>query len=252
MWDFGGKTLTPLTFDPNPDIFPVWTHDGRGIVFASARNGALNLYRQAADGTGSAERLTTAPHTQFANSVTPDGTHLLINEFKDSADISIAPVNGKSAPTPLLQGPGTQRAAEVSPNGRFVAYESDESGKSEIYVQTFPDVRRGRWQISSGGASKPVWSPNGKELFFIDAEEQLTAVAVETASRFTRGNATTLFKAPNIPALVSGRFYDVARDGRFIIIKDAPDSAGTQKGQNLVVVVNWPAELAAKVGGTIR
>ncbi len=251
VWDLARQTLTRLTFDPGADLFPVWTRDGRRILFASARGGAFNIYAQAADGTGSVERVTEAAYAQYANVVTADGSSLLINELKaaQNPDVSVVPLMAKGPATPLLQSPATERAADLSPDGTFVAYESDESTRQEIYVRPFPNVDAGKWQISTAGGTKPAWSPTGRELFYVDPTGVLMAVPVQTSPTFKAGNPTKLFAAPNIATLASARFYDVSRDGqRFILIKELPPPPGqalVPAGPTFVVVLNWPAALNA-------
>jgi serine/threonine-protein kinase len=253
IWDLSRRTLSRFSFDPGADLFPVWSHDSRRIIWSSSPSGSFNLYGQAADGTGAPERLTTAPHAQYALSTTADD-RVLILELKaaQNADVGIAPLTGKGPVTPLLQSPATERGAEVSPDGRFVAYSSDESSTSEVYVRPFPNVNDGKWQISTAGGSKPVWSPTGRELFYVDAGSMLQAVPVQTTPVFKPGNPTKLFEARNIATLASGRFYDVMRDGqKFVMIKELPPPPGqptTPTGPSFVVILNWAEELKAKFG----
>jgi serine/threonine-protein kinase len=253
IWDLARRTLTRFSFDPGADLFPVWTHDSRRIIWSTSPSGSFNLHIQAADGTGAPQRLTTAPHAQYALSTTADD-RVLILELKaaQNADVGVLPLAGNGSLTPLLQSPATERGAEVSPDGRFVVYSSDESSTSEIYVRPFPNVNEGKWQISTAGGSKPMWSPTGRELFYIDANNQLQAVPVQTTPVFRPGNPTRLFEARNIATLASGRFYDVTRDGqKFVMIKELPPPPGqptTPAGPSFVVVLNWPEELRTKFG----
>ncbi len=253
VWDLARTTLTRFTFDPVADLFPVWTRDSRRILWASARAGAFNLYWQAADGTGSPERLSEAPYGQYAMSVTADGKGVLINDLKaaQNPDVSLVPFEGKGPPVPILESAATERGADISPDGRFIAYESDESKTSEVFVRPFPNVNEGKWQVSIAGGSKPAWSPNGRELFYIDGASNLMAVSVQMTPTLERGNPVKLFEARNIATLASARFYDVSRDGqRFVMIKELPPPPGQSTiptGPTFVVVLNWPEELKAKL-----
>ena len=179
---FARETLTRLTFDPGFDRLPVWSPDGQRIAFSSQRDGSVgNLFSQVADGTGPVERVAEQNERQvFPTSFSPDATQLLVfgalgdgGTAQDEDDIGIVALEaagsgGSStrAVGPLLQTAFGERNAEVSPDGRWVAYESNESGQDEIYVRPFPDVESGRWQVSTGGGTRPLWARNGRELFY--------------------------------------------------------------------------------------
>jgi eukaryotic-like serine/threonine-protein kinase len=252
VWDLDRETSTRITVDPGVDSFPVWTTDSRRIVYSSMHGGASpNLFWQAADGTGSAERLTTADHVQFAMSFSPDGGSLLVKEQNAGTadDISILSMTGKREVASLIHTSFNERNAEVSPDGHWLAYESDESTLGQIYVQPFPQVNNGgRVQISTNGGWKPMWAPNGRELFYFN-DNALYGVAVHTTPSFSLGKPVKLFDARLTWQLVSGRFYDISRDGqRFVVIKDPrPTNQAAAEAQGLVVVVNWVEELKAKV-----
>ena len=153
LWDLPRATLTRATFDPGADVFPVWLRDGRQLLFSSARAGAVNLFAQAADGSGDVTQLTTSPNVQHATSVSPDGTRLVFAETAPatSLDVMQLRLDGTHAVTPLVQTPFSERNAEVSPDGRWLAYEANDSGRYNIYVRPFPDVSSGYWQVSASG-----------------------------------------------------------------------------------------------------
>ena len=253
VWNMTRSTLTPLTFDPNIDGNPVWTPNSQRIVFASARGGtAGNLYWQAADGTGAPERLTTSDHPQFPASVSPDGSHLVLTDRGSTDDVGLLTMD-KRQYAPLVATPSAERNAEVSPDGKWLAYESFESTPPQIYVRPFPDVNGGRWQISKDGGIKPAWSANGRELFYVGGSGVATAlyaVPIPTTP-ISAGNPVKLFDVQNMPGQANSRFYDVARDGMFVVIKSPlpTDVSGSANTQKLVVVANWVEELKVRVGG---
>ena len=148
-----------------------------------------------------------------------------------------------------MQTPLQERNAEVSPDGRWVAYQSDESGRYEIYVRPFPEVNGGRWQVSTSGGIQPLWARSGKELFYLGPRDAVMSVAVEGGSTFGAGNPTRLFEARySLP--VFGRTYDVSPDGRrFLMTKVSGGTDQTAAPSQLIVVQNWTEELKRLVPG---
>ena len=147
IWDFARETLTRLTFAPAEDFYPVWTPDGRKVAFASNRDGGFNLYWKAADGTGTVERLTESENLQFPSAFTPDGKQLVFSEF-GRQDSNLGRLSLEGSSEPLLATEFNERNGEISPDGRWLAYESDASGQYEVYVRPFPNVEDGQWLIS--------------------------------------------------------------------------------------------------------
>jgi serine/threonine protein kinase/Tol biopolymer transport system component len=246
IWDLAQETLTPLTIDRAQDMFPVWTPIGNRVIFASNRTGVGNLYWQAADGTGVAEQLVTSLNTQYGLSITEDGRQLVIRDNSArGADLSVVHVDEKRRVEPLLQGAYVEDNGAISPDGQWLAYESTESGRSEVYVRPFPNVNSGRFPISTAGGSKPVWAPNGRELFYLDGDGHMTAVPVQTTGAFTRGAPKKLFTTRYFGT--NARNYDVSRDGqKFLMIKELSGAATPATPIN--VVLNWFEELNARVG----
>jgi len=253
IWDLKRQTMSRLTFDPGLDRAPVWTPDGRRVIFSSQRGGLTsggNIFWQAADGTGTVERLTTSDHAQFTTSVSPDGTRLVFRDDdpKSRRDISMATLDGKGTTESLVRTPFDEENAEVSPDGKWLAYQSNESGPSQVYVRPFPKVDGGRWQISTMGGSRPAWGRNGRELFYLDATSQMMTVPVQTSPAFSAGNPARVFDT-RYPTPNNGRTYDVSADGqRFLMIKgnDTERTSGTPPA-NIVVVLNWFEELKQRV-----
>ena len=262
-WDFARRTLTPLNLNPGTDMSPVWTPDGRRIIWTSSRGGGTpNLYWQAADGTGAPARLTTTLGAQWPTSISSDGTQVAIfgtpttgatQGRAGTLDISVVTLDGSSTPVtkPLIESTGAKSNAEISPDGRWVAYQSDESGQVQVYVRPFPKVDSGRWQISPAGGTRPAWARNGRELFYLDGNDQLTSVPVQTkATTFGAGTPTkildTKYYAGATTAGFDLRAYDVSPDGqRFLMIKDTPSGAQESAAPpaSMVVVLNWMEEL---------
>lgn len=257
-WDFARETLTSLIFDSGAHFLnPLWTPDGRHIVFGVSRNGSTaDLYRRSADGTGIDERLTTTDRAQRTNAITPDGRYMVFEQMTPTAGYDFMRMSLEGAPQvePLLQTPFDERDAAISPDGHWMAYESNSSGQAQVYVRPFPNVTAAVYQISRNGGRTPVWAPAGGELFFVN-RASIMAVPVQSTPTFSAGNPTKLFDAPSI--LLDARFagsgsvrtYDVSRDGtRFLMIKEnAVSSDHEAPPASMVVVQHWFQELNAKV-----
>ena len=183
VYDLARDTPTRLTFDPARDAFPLWTQDGERVVFASARDGGpLNVYSKAADGTGDVERLTTRPHLQVPASWADDGRTLVLYERSPDTggDVAVLSMDGANETELLLKEEFAQAYPEISPDGRWMAYQSTESGQPEIYVQPFPNVDDGKWQISRDGGRVPMWGPDGRELFFRSSDASMMVAPIDT------------------------------------------------------------------------
>jgi serine/threonine-protein kinase len=232
----------------------VWTPDGKRIIFESNRTGVFNLYSQAADGTGVAEPLTKSPNAMWPHSISPDGTRIVLHEtqIKTGNDLDVLVMDGKSKPEPLIQTPFSEEHGEISPDGRWLAYDSNESGQQQVYVRPFPNVNGGHWQVSPAGGAKAVWARNGKELFYLSGRAMM-AVPIQMTSSFSAGNPAKLFEGSYLSFGGPGstaRWYDVSRDGqKFLMIKEpATTTDPTATQASMVVVLNWVEELKARVG----
>ncbi len=232
---------TRLTFNPAPDLAPIWSPDGSRIAFASHRAGRLDIYVKAANGAGTAQILVGDMRDKVPLSWSPDGRYLAYSSLdgtKSAHDIWMLPMFGDRRPFPFRQGPFDEAAAAFSPDSKWLAYSSDESGRYEVYVVPFPEGS-GKWQISTNGGNQPVWRRDGKELFYIAGDNTLMAVAAtQREGSLQVGGPRPLFKV-HFPG--STTTYDVAPDGnKFVAITYPISHDGSQP---VTLVVNWPALL---------
>jgi eukaryotic-like serine/threonine-protein kinase len=254
VWDLADENLTQVTADPAVDVAPVWTPDGQDIIFGSTRAGIQNLYRQPADGSRPAEPLTANASAQFPLSISPDGTQLVVRQqtldpvvafdlflLHLNSSIPSRDMAGQPAIARLMRTTSPKDNGIISPNGRWLAYESNESTQYQIYVRPFPEVERGRWQVSNAGGRSPVWAANGRELFYLDSDGFLTRVPVETSGTFEHGKPARVLSTRYYT--VNIRTYDVSRDGqKFLMIKNVADQQKLSS-QEIIVVKNWFEDL---------
>ncbi len=252
LYDLSRETLTRLTFEGNANANPAWTPDGKRIAYQSNREGPPNLFWQLADGSGGLERLTTSEYLHAPESWSPDGQLLAFLEINPTTgyDIWVLRLSDPSAPLGagrkaqlFLRTPFNESAPRFSPDGRWLAYISDESGRWEIYVQPYPGPG-GKWLISTEGGTEPVWNPNGRELFYRSGDRMMT-VEIKTQPGFSAGKPKVLFEGQYLPTPATFPNYDVTPDGqRFLMLKPSEqDQAATQ----INVVLNWFEELKRRV-----
>ena len=241
IYDLTRETLTRLTFETTGSLNPAWTPDGKRVVFQAGS--PSNLFGQFVDGTGKAERLVAREYRDAPNSWSPDGQALAFTETSPitAMDIMILPSDGKARP--FLQTPFNEGAARFSPDGHWLAYVSDESGRYEIYVQPYPGPGE-KWQVSTDGGTEPVWNPNGRELFYRQGDKMM-AVDVATRPSFSPGKPRMLFEGRYLRAAQANPAYDVFPDGqRFLMVKETQQE---QTSTQIDVVQNWFEELKQKV-----
>jgi Tol biopolymer transport system component len=223
----------------------VWSPDGKQIVFNSARDGPPNLYMKAASGTGNEERLTQSSSTvQTPFDWSRDGRYILYSQPAEASlatDLWILPMTGERKPVPFLQTPFNETQGQFSPDGRWVAYVSNESNRNEIYVRNFSGAPA-KFQISNNGGAFPHWRGDGKELYYLSADGKMMATIIKaTAEVFERETPKVLFDAPWLSGGPLGTYrYDVTRDGqRFLIIAQRQGD----RTQPLTLIMNWQAGL---------
>jgi len=242
-WDLDRRVLTKLTLDRDINRGIAWSHDGKRLAFSAVNKGQETVFWQSADGTGNPEPLTQGNgRPQVPYSFTPDGLLLFGEPGAPPFDVYAMAVKGDRKVEPLLASAYSEHNAEVSPNGKWVAYQSNESGRDEIYVRPFPAVSGSRRQISIVGGTRPLWSRDGRELFYLaPGQGRMMSVPVVTEGEFRAAEARTLFEGPYFRG-PTGRTYDVSPDGkRFLMIRSAAGVSETRP--QMVVVLNWMEEL---------
>jgi eukaryotic-like serine/threonine-protein kinase len=228
-----------LTFDPAFDTTPIWSPDASRLMFSSNRQRRVDLFMKNSD--GAQEEKAILQNDQFnktPNDWSRDGKYILYTRDTDLWFATIPELK----PTQLLKAPALIRTGQFSPDGKWVAYASNESGRWEIYVTSFPDAR-GKWQVSAGGGEQPHWRSDGKELFFLSSDYKMMAVPVTTGNNFDAGLPVALFQAtPRQPISTNDQFgYDITRDGQRFLILTQVKQADTQP---MTVILNWPAKLS--------
>ncbi len=249
--DIERDTASRLTFLPGVNRNPVWTPDGRNIVFLSANHPNEGIYIIASDGSGEPHRLTDGKLGDFPSSISPDGRRLAFARAGNdrSPDIFTAPIEGDPAhpklgkPDLFLGTPFSETSAEFSPDGRWLAYQSNESGAMEVYVRPFPGPG-GRWQISTGGGGSPAWSRDGRELLFQERAGRIMAVAYSTKGASFIPGATREWPSSLTTRIPSTRSFDPTPDGKRLAAFLTDDSASGEKPQtHLTFLLNLQDEL---------
>ena len=241
LYDLTRDTLTRLTFAAGDNIDPVWTSDGKRIVFKGNGN---RLFWQPSDGSGAAEALTDSnlSSNDIPSSVSPDGQALAFTQDTAPRSIWILPLQDRK-PHLFDRGQSNENSPRFSPDGHWIAYDSAESGRAEIYVRPYPGPG-GKWQISTDGGTEPVWNPKGRELFY-RAGNKMIAVEVTTQPAFSAGKPTVLFEGAYAPTPRSFPNYDVSPDGQRFLMLKASEQA--QAPTQINVVLNWFEELKRRV-----
>jgi serine/threonine protein kinase/Tol biopolymer transport system component len=244
IYDLKRETASRLTFNPADDLDPAWSADGSRIFFSSNRAGQVDIYQQAANGLGMAQPVfQSKDQNKYLDDVSADGRYLLYDTGggANGTDLWALPLFGDRKPFAFVQGSSFgAHSARFSPNGRFVAYDSNETGKMETYVQTFPQ-QTGKWQISPSGGLEAFWRRDGKELFYLTPDNQLMAVPVNTDAASSQAGIPKPLFQPQLVSIGNWRnIYVPSPDGqRFLMLTPASEA----KPEPITVVVNWPALL---------
>jgi dipeptidyl aminopeptidase/acylaminoacyl peptidase len=243
LLELGRGVLSRFTFDPTPDGFPIWSPDGSRIVFSSNRKGPYDLFQKPAIGAGTEELLLATAQEKIPTDWSPDGRLLLYRSVDPETgyDIWALSLDGDGKPFPVVQTNFDERDAQFSPDGTWIAYQSNESGRLEIYIQPFPGPGS-KLQVSTNGGAQARWGPHGKELFYMALDARLMAVPIRLASHpqtAEPGSPTPLF-ATRVGGALQGTFrqqYDVSSDGRFLMNTITEEAASP-----ITVILNWNPE----------
>jgi Tol biopolymer transport system component len=238
-WDLGRKVKIPQTFGAahqTSSIFPIWSPDGRRIAFTLVRNGKYSLAIKEADGSDTFEEVVEGVERyRFAADWSPDGGTLVYSEgHQEGHAIWMLRLEGERRPHRFLEGPFSTREPKFSPDGRWIAYVSNEPGEYNVFVAPFPGPG-GRWQVSSQGGTNPRWRRDGKEIFFVSADDRIVAADITT-------HGSTIEVGPVRPLFLVRTYgvfsrLDVAADGQSFVVPREPGSPGTA----LALVSGWPA-----------
>jgi serine/threonine protein kinase len=252
IWDLARENLTRLTFN-EASHGPLWTPDGQRIAFALGSWNKEVVYWKAANGTGEDEKLGSAPDRGLSPwSWSSDGKTLAVLESSGgwNLDIGSLSMEGDHKWRSLLHEKYLEFQPKISPDGRWMAYNSAESGKGEVYVRPFPEVNKGKWQVSTSGGNSPLWSPDGRELFYRGGDSVI-AVAVQTEPTFKCGKPVPLFRGTYVGLNIGiGTEWDISPDGkRFLMMKEAESTGkpAAEAPRKINIVVNWFEELKQRV-----
>jgi serine/threonine protein kinase len=247
VWDLARKTMTRLTFDAGRDSGPVWSPDGRHVAFSSNRGGMFQLYRKDAAGAGEEERLVEGRNQIAPLDWSRDGRYLLYSERNQETgrDLMALPLDGDRTPITVARTPFRENVGRFSPDGRWLAYKSNDTGRDELYVQAFSgdgaaEGPRGKWQISNSGASDMSWRDDGRELYYQTPDGRVMAVALEAGPDGVLAETPReLFSADiDTGALHS---FQATGDGQRFLLLLRPRSEG--RTTPLTVISNWQAAL---------
>lgn len=245
-WDLARSVSTRLSSAPEFEDAPVWSPRGDEVAFSSLRAGNIDIYLRQADGSGEEEAVAATPQNEWPSDWSRDGKYLLYDQSDPETGRDLwyleRDEDGSGwEPQPFLQEPSLQAAPKLSPNGRYVAYVSDESGQTEIYVQPFPEGGR-KVTVSNSGGSQVRWSRDGKELFYVEGQK-LMVVAVSAEGVFSAGLPTELFEHPGLRNSFNNPHYDVSLDGQRFILPEPVGYDPAEAPQSTIrVVLNWFTE----------
>ena len=247
IWDMDRHTLSKLTTTPGRQNFPVWAPDGRRIAYGASLPAFARVFWQEADGGNAPEQLANpdADHPALPSGFSPDGTRLVVFD-PNRAALSVMDLRQHRIIQRYDDPPANRaRNGVVSPDGRWLAYESDPTGRLEIFVRALNGQPSGRWAVSTDGGTQPVWSRDGRELFFVAPGGGLMRVGVGPGETWNSTAPTILIRGPYRWSAqnVSGRLYDTTPDGRFLFLKPESTAPRFVQPRSIVVIPNWLTEL---------
>jgi Tol biopolymer transport system component len=237
IYDLQGQSAKRITFDPAIDSMPVWSPDGTRVVFSSSRKKTFDLYLKAADGAQEERAIEATPaEDKYPSAWSRDGKYILYTRGTNLWFLTFPDFKGQL----FLKAPSAMKDGQFSPDGKWVTYASNETGKWEIYVTSFPDAH-GKWQVSNGGGDQPRWRGDGKELFYVAADGKIMAVSVKEGANFNPGAPIALFQANQRTLVATSELlaYDVTPDGQRFLINTHVKNGEVRP---MSVVLNWDAE----------
>jgi Tol biopolymer transport system component len=247
-WDFARRVKTRQTFDPRPDRAAAWSPDARELVFSSVRTGVWQLFRKDVSSGRPEEQLTTGPSDKIVPSWSRDGRYILYIQIgmATAEDIWALPLEGDRVPFPILQSVAVETNPALSPDGKWLAFESPQSGRPEVIVTPFPSSRNPieanapRWQVSTQGGSRPRWSDDGRALLYVSLDDgSIMRAGVRAVPQGFESDPPRVFA--QIPVMPVARSpFDVTMDGRVLLLERTVNSAA------LSVVTNWHAALTGR------
>ena len=249
--------LSRFTFANGEERMPRWTADGQYVTFVSFWDGSyLDLYRRRADGTGDAELLLDYEQPLAQGFYGPNGEWLVLRTsgaagVRGGRDILGLRPGIDTVPVPLVVTENDEQAPAVSPDGRWLAYLSDETGRNEVFVRPFPDTDSGKWQVSDGGARGPLWAHGGRELFYMSADRDMMVAEIQTGPPFSVGQRLVLFRVDQeYPMTVVVGSFDISADDQRFLMRRRVAETETETGEttHLILVQNWFEELREKLG----
>lgn len=246
LYDIKSNSLSRFTFGPG-NYCPVWSKNGKNIYYASGVSGSEGIMVKAVNGSSSPQRILKSTITDYLQCLTPDSRYLIYNIFAGptQGDIFALDLKDNFKVDTLLATKNFEYGGQVSPDGKWILYGSNETGTLEIYIKTFPDMN-GKWQISTNGGSAPSWSITGDKIYYLDLQSKIVSVSLQTKPSLIPGNPKILFNAlnaqlPNTPT----NPYDLSPDDKYFIM--LMKSEQKKSDNNLNVVINWEKELKEKL-----
>jgi len=239
--DLRRNVSTRLTFSPQNDFAPVWSPDSKSIVYTTFERRPGDLFVKRVDGTGPGQPLVVDKRRKVASQWTPDGKYIIYHAIAPGSQWRIEAFSiADKKMFQLVHTPAAAVLGQVSPDGRWLAYSCDESSKAEIYVQAFPSDGE-KWQISGGGGTMPMWSADGRQLYYVAPDGAIMSAAIHVGDKFLADTPRVLFIAHmRLATGVTRRQFDVSRDGRFLVNVNPPEA---QSMPSITLVQNWTAKL---------